>query len=162
MKSIRNSAKAIILRDGQLLVNRMEYPDGYWFDLPGGGQEPGETLEQALRRECREEVSVEVEIHGLRFVRDYIVRNHEFAEENPDGHMVAFMFLCSLPPGQEPRVGPVPDGGVTGAGQVSAQVGVEWLPIDSLEDYPLFPKTIRPLIRDVANQRHPVYLGDVN
>lgn len=54
---IRNS-------DGDYLLCRMP-PDrgvfpGEW-GLPGGGVEPGETLDQALRREIREELGLELQ-----------------------------------------------------------------------------------------------------
>jgi len=55
-------ACAIFLRDGRLLLARRSplkrfYPD--CWDRIGGHVEPGETIEQALVRECREEVGVE-------------------------------------------------------------------------------------------------------
>jgi len=162
LRPIRNSVKALILRDGSLLANQMTGPDGVWFDLPGGGQEPGETLHEALRRECREEIGVEIQVHGLRFVRDYIAGNHEFAAVSPEVHMVVFMFVCTIVDGAEPHLGPMPDGGPRLDGYVSRQVGVEWMPIDSLEAFPLSPKALRPLVRDIGNHVHPVYLGDVN
>ena len=71
---------------------------GLYSILPGGGQEKGETLHAALRRECREEISAEVVIGELRFVREYISNNHEFAHEEPDMHQVEFMFACALVP----------------------------------------------------------------
>lgn len=157
---IRNSAKALIIRDGLLLANRMQNVDGsHWFDLPGGGQEQGETLVDSVRRECLEEAGVEVEVIGLRFVRDYISKNHEFAAENDESHMVSFMFLCSISETAQPKVGPIPDGSPTGPNQ---QVAVEWLPIDTLEDYDLYPKSLRPLIRGLPGVEAPVYLGDIN
>ena len=79
MKPIRNSAKAIIIEDGRLLAIKLTDEEGFWYCLPGGGQEPGEPLEAALRRECLEEINCEIEICDLRFVRDYIGKNHEFA-----------------------------------------------------------------------------------
>jgi len=37
MNHIRNSAKAIIIRDGCLLLIRNRDEEGDWFTLPGGG-----------------------------------------------------------------------------------------------------------------------------
>ena len=54
----RVSVKAIVLdRDGRLLV--LQNRDHTW-ELPGGGWEHGETLEQCLRREIDEELGVAV------------------------------------------------------------------------------------------------------
>jgi 8-oxo-dGTP pyrophosphatase MutT (NUDIX family) len=55
----RVSVKALVFdRDDRLLVLQNE--DGHW-ELPGGGWEHGETLEQAMRREVREELGVEID-----------------------------------------------------------------------------------------------------
>jgi 8-oxo-dGTP diphosphatase len=53
---------AAILRDGRVLGARRARPPelaGRW-ELPGGKVEPGESDEDAVRRECREELGVEV------------------------------------------------------------------------------------------------------
>lgn len=58
----RRGAVAVISRGQQLLVIRrslhVSAPGAYCF--PGGGIEPGETEQQALIRELREELDVEV------------------------------------------------------------------------------------------------------
>lgn len=55
----RVSVKALVFdRDDRLLV--MRNADGFW-ELPGGGWEHDETLEQAMRREVREELGVEID-----------------------------------------------------------------------------------------------------
>lgn len=50
--------------DESVLLLRQSYGDQRW-GLPGGAVEPGETILDALRRECREELSVDVEIGPL-------------------------------------------------------------------------------------------------
>ena len=153
MRPIRNSAKAIIVVGDRILCIKKRDDDGFYFILPGGGQKPGEPLLDALKRECREELSMDVAVHDLRFVRDYIGKNHEFATFDADVHQVEFMFLCSIEQGSEVKPGVKPDEG---------QVGFEWLPLDRLEDYRLYPKVLRSLIRGSGQDSGPVYLGDIN
>ena len=55
---------AAIVRGGALLAQQRAYPPevaGLW-ELPGGRVEPGESERTALRRECVEELGVEIEV----------------------------------------------------------------------------------------------------
>jgi 8-oxo-dGTP pyrophosphatase MutT (NUDIX family) len=58
----RQAIRAILLtRDLEVLLLRIQPPDGgerFWI-TPGGGLEPGETVEAGLRRELREELGLE-------------------------------------------------------------------------------------------------------
>ena len=50
----------IVVRDGKILICQRRQSDalaGYW-EFPGGKLEPGETLEQCLARELREELAI--------------------------------------------------------------------------------------------------------
>ncbi|UUI01771.1 NUDIX domain-containing protein [Oceanobacillus jeddahense] len=96
--NIRNSAKAIIIQDHQLLAIKKRDKDGYYFILPGGGQEHGENLHQTLQRECIEEINTTVEIANLLFNREYIGKNHEHFEFDGNIHQLEYMFLCTSEP----------------------------------------------------------------
>ena len=151
-RRVRAAVKAVIVRAGRLLVTSNRDPEGTFFLLPGGGQEPGETLPVALRRECREEVGVDVEVHELLLVRDYISANHEFAAFEPDVHQLELMFRCSIADDAVPSSGSIPD---------AWQTGVEWLELARLGEYRLYPKILCQLLaapRGPAN----LYIGDVN
>ena len=57
---------AIIIKDGKLFATQRGYgdfKDGWEF--PGGKMEPGETKEQALARELREELEIKTEVGKL-------------------------------------------------------------------------------------------------
>jgi len=55
---VRASLKAVILNEhGEVLVVKENGRD--WWDIPGGGIERGESLQQALARELFEEVSLQ-------------------------------------------------------------------------------------------------------
>jgi len=56
---------AAIVRDGRVLACRRRggAHDGEW-EFPGGKVEPGEDEVEALRRECREELAVEITVGG--------------------------------------------------------------------------------------------------
>jgi len=152
---IRNSAKAIIVQDDQLIVIKKEDKDGYYYILPGGGQEHGENLHHALKRECLEEMNATIEVGHLLYIREYIGKNHEHADFDSNVHQTEYMFLCKLKEGSKVLGnGIVPDDG---------QIGVEWLPLEELMNFRLYPMTMRSYIIDYfAGQEHPVYLGDIN
>jgi 8-oxo-dGTP diphosphatase len=50
---------AVLVQDAHVLAARRTRPPRRW-EFPGGKVEPGETPEQALERECREELGVDV------------------------------------------------------------------------------------------------------
>lgn len=51
----RSRSVAIVVRDGKILMERVFYFGREFFTVPGGGIEEGETPEQAVIRELKEE-----------------------------------------------------------------------------------------------------------
>ena len=77
---------AIMDADGRILLGRRS-DDGSW-SLPGGRLEPGESLADCARRECREELGCEVELDGLLAVlSNPSTQVHHY----PDGRTVQFV-----------------------------------------------------------------------
>ena len=152
---IRNSAKAIIIQGDKVLLTKNQDNDGYFYLFPGGGQEHGETLRQALIRECMEEVGQQVEIGELLHVREYIGKNHEYASDDFDVHQVEYYFISKIVNETKDNIEPSnPD---------SHQVGIEWIAINDLPEYRVYPKTLRKyIIKYLKGVKSPVYLGDIN
>jgi 8-oxo-dGTP diphosphatase len=82
---------AAVVRGGLLLAQEREWPAnaaGKW-ELPGGRVEPGESEVDALRRECAEELDVDVVIGArvgadIRFSRGKVLRIFAAELENPE------------------------------------------------------------------------------
>ncbi len=70
------AVSAAIFRAGRVLIVRRARPPAQGlYTLPGGGVELGETLEEAVAREVREETGLEVEPVALAGYRQAIVRD---------------------------------------------------------------------------------------
>lgn len=75
-------ALALILREGRVLVARRAHgPLVDLWEFPGGKVEPGESVEAAARRECLEELGVEMEVRDMLEVVEHawpeiVVRLH--------------------------------------------------------------------------------------
>ncbi len=65
--------------DQVLLVRRRQPPRNDEWSIPGGGQQLGETVEAALRREVREETGLEIRSVRLLEVVDFIDRDEQGA-----------------------------------------------------------------------------------
>lgn len=87
MKTI-NVVAAVIFKDGKVFATQRgygEFKDGWEF--PGGKVEPGESPEDALRREIREELEVEVTVGDLIDTIEY---------DYPAFHLSMKCFACTI------------------------------------------------------------------
>ncbi|WP_414837605.1 NUDIX domain-containing protein [Candidatus Nanosalina sp. VS9-1] len=76
------AVKALIERDGKLLVLKTEASGETYYVLPGGKIEYGESSEEALQREIKEELSCSIEIG------DSVGNYHFFTGPEGDGRQV--------------------------------------------------------------------------
>ncbi|SDW33597.1 ADP-ribose pyrophosphatase YjhB, NUDIX family [Marininema mesophilum] len=141
---IRNSAKAILIHENKLLVIKHKDQDGIFYLLPGGGQIPGETLPETVKRELLEEAGVEVEVSKVILLRECFI--------DQDFHRVEFMFTCGLKRENSKYLK-----------QDREQIGVEWLSIQELKSFPLYPVSLREAILNYYNGRSnlPIYAGEM-
>ncbi len=72
------AVSAAIFRDGRVLIVRRARPPAHGlYTLPGGGVELGETLEQAVIREVREETALKIEPVALAGYRQTIAQDKD-------------------------------------------------------------------------------------
>lgn len=152
---IRNSAKAIIVKDSKVLLTKNEDNEGVFYLFPGGGQEHGETLPETVKRECLEEIGQQVEVGELLHIREYIGKNHEHVKFDGHVHQIETYFVCHIENEQKLPIRPTnPD---------SHQVGMEWVAVQRLMEYRIYPKDLRKSIQEFEEgKRNVIYLGDIN
>ena len=72
---------AVIRKEDKIFATQRGYGEWQdWWEFPGGKMEPGETPEEALKREIHEELSTEITVEY-----DY-----------PKFHLTMHCYLCSL------------------------------------------------------------------
>ena len=112
---------AVVQRDGSvLLTKRIEgaHLGGFW-EFPGGKLEDGESPEQALVRECREECGIEIAVQDI-----LDVAFHRYATKD----VLLLFYDCRLVAGEVQDLG------------VAAHV---WTTPAGLDAYPLPPPDAR-------------------
>jgi mutator protein MutT len=91
-------AVAIVFRDSKVLITRRKANavlGGCW-EFPGGKQEPGESLEDCVRRELLEELALRVQP---------VVSLRPITYRYPDRQVCLHPFLCTHEPGQPQLLG---------------------------------------------------------
>lgn len=87
MKQIEVVA-AIIRKDDKIFATQRGYGEWKdWWEFPGGKMEVGETPEEALVREIREELSAEISVDEFLCTVEY---------DYPAFHLKMYCYLCSL------------------------------------------------------------------
>ena len=115
MKSIRVSA-AVIHRDGKIYATQCGYGEykGKW-EFPGGKREEGESGEEALYREIREELDSKVKIEKLICTTDY---------DYPTFHLTMDVYLSTL---------------IEGKLTLLEHEDAQWVSLDSIDDLDWLP-----------------------
>ena len=91
MKTIHVVAAIITDASGRIFATQRGYGEWKdWWEFPGGKIEPGETPEEALRREIREELDIDITVGRLLATVEY---------DYPAFHLSMQCYLCTLPAG---------------------------------------------------------------
>ena len=142
-RTVRNAAKALIIRDDRMLAIKISDGKEEWYIMPGGGQGAEELLLDAVLREVAEEMGIRVEVKDLVFVIEG-VHGESF-------HRIDLVFLCEYQGQIEHAV----------LQNDHNQVGFDWLDIKTLNTAPLYPSKLRRQIMNLHEGKpYRVYLGN--
>ena len=131
----RIATAAVLRRNGRVLIGRRpegKLLGGLW-EFPGGKQEPGETLQECLRRELHEELGVEAAIGPALGA---------FAHAYTHFRVTVHAFDCSL---------------IHGEPQTLDHSEIRWVEVGNLRDYPMgkVDRAIASLIVSGGRDRSP-------
>lgn len=145
---MRRASRAIIIKDGKLLVTKRNKFGSEYYILIGGGVDFGETLEQALLRELAEESGVQVANPRLVFTENagfmYGVQN---------------IFLCEYV-GGEPALHPESaEAKISAMGKNTYEP--VWLSLEELATVPFRSDRLRRAILDGVAHGFPAQTVDI-
>ena len=91
-------AAAVVLHEGRVvLIRRGQPPDAGEWSIPGGGIELGEPIDEALRREVREETGLEIAVGDFLEIYERIERDAAGAVRF---HFVVLDYRCTVVGGE--------------------------------------------------------------
>lgn len=139
---IRCSSKALIHRDGKILLNRCaDEVYGDYYSLPGGGQHTGETMHETLVRECLEETGYTVKPVRFAALCEAISPNTV--------HKMYHIFVCEITDTERK----------TPTETDELQVSTDWVALEDLPNIRMTPHVLRDRVRDIVNGAGGLFLG---
>jgi 8-oxo-dGTP diphosphatase len=143
---IRVSGRGIVINYDKILLN--EFGNGKYYNIPGGGVEPGETVKQAVVREIFEESGLEVTVGDLIYVLEYEPNNCNFIYGTKP--QISLVFRCFLKGDDKIKSPSVPDVNPDNAEITSA---AKWIEISDLGGINYLPYIHEELMEYIKTNR---------
>ncbi|MGH4123789.1 MAG: NUDIX domain-containing protein [Clostridium sp.] len=152
---IRVSARGILINNDKILLN--EFGGGEYYNIPGGGVEPGETVKQAVVREILEESGLNVTVHDFIFALEYEPNNCNFIYgKRPQ---ISLVFRCFLNGDDKIKPPSIPDIDPDNP-EMSSEA--KWVQISNLEDVNYVPYIHEQLMEYIkTNSFSPAFIEEL-
>ena len=131
----------ILIENNKILIVKQKLSESRAWSLPGGRLERGETLEQGLKRELKEETGLAVQIEELLYLCDV----------NASGNTIIHITFLVSRTGGEPTL-------PTNEYDANPIHDVRFVPVDELTDYGFSELFIQLIKQDFPNRGN--YAGD--
>ncbi|MCM0648904.1 NUDIX domain-containing protein [Clostridium swellfunianum] len=151
---IRVSARGIVINNDRILLN--EFGGGEYYNIPGGGVEPGETVKQAVVREILEESGLNVTVGDLIYALEYEPNNSNFVYGKKP--QISLVFRCFLNGDDNIKPPSVPDRDPDNSAITSES---KWISISELENINYVPHIHEQLMEYIkTNIFSPVFIEE--
>lgn len=151
---IRVSARGIVINNDKILLN--EFGAGEYYNIPGGGVEPGETVKQAVVREIYEESGLKVTVGDLIYVYEYEPNNCNFMYGSKP--QISIVFRCFLNGDNKIKPPSVPDIDPENP-EISSEA--KWIPIAKLKNIHYVPYIHNELMEYIkTNSFSPIFMEE--
>lgn len=128
---IRDVTAAVFIENGRVMICRRPPNKGnaLKWEFPGGKSEPGETLEECLKRECVEELGI-----GISVGREICATEYEY----PDITVKLHFMLADI---------------VSGTPELKEHVDIKYITKSELSDYDFCPAD-RDIVKILAEENY--------
>lgn len=122
---------AVIKKDGKILICRRGAGGScaWLWEFPGGKREHGETPEECLFRECREELGIDICIHGIFEKTTY---------KYPEVEIAFTFFLAEI---------------ISGEMKPAVHTAVRWVLPEEMGKYVFCPADVE-IVERLSNEKH--------
>lgn len=147
MKTLRNDrprvrvAGIIIQENSILLIQHIKNEKKYWL-VPGGGVDWGESLEEALIREYKEETNLDIEVKDFLFFSETI-------SPDKNKHVINLYFLVKIKNDSETMK----------IGNETNLSDLKYVSKEEIQNIKLYPNIKEQLMKILNNEKMTPYLG---
>ena len=139
----------ICIQNGKVLLQRPTNDNGFAF--PGGHVAFGETNQETLMREFKEEIGTDISVSELKWVGEIF-----FSWGEKPCHQICLFYTVVIEDGQTPK-----EGTIMSHEQLEGRnfdIEFHWVPIDKLSDIDIYPTNVKQLLENPDDRvQHFVY-----
>lgn len=151
--AIRSTVKTIVVKNEKILFIKYMSDSGIvYYELPGGGQELFEEMEDAAKREFLEETGYQIKIKRFAAIAEEIFEDEELRRIYPNYvHRIHHIFKGEL----------VSTEIKSDINYDHNQISCEWIPIHEVININLIPKQLKANMNRILKSEYPLYLGTI-